>query len=547
MEAQQESDFVPIPGFENYYVSKDGRIVNKSNVSRKPRHDRTKQKYVARFFVNKKEHTRNLSYIILSTFSHDSVLRVLHIDGDLENYHFDNLIYGPAYSQNDASIPMFYEDSTIQEMNTKEIINEKLLKDYNKEYYSYVEHNYRYYIPKKEGIPTYYRYIQRYNSIDEIAAILYEQEPTDEDIVKNLYHTAMLNTYYDDKNTYYDYHWKFFDCIEIWKEHPTLTDCEFSSEGRCRTKVDKVLRKFECSFYNGVKQYIRPIFDRKQKSLHSCVLEAFEGFKNDEKYTIDHIDRDIHNNRYENLRFATSSEQKQNQGNRTYEKLSCPIIAVSGTEQYTFYSMNEVINTLFPDVDTSREGIKTSINKSIRENKPYKEYRFSRNCEIEGEEWRYVPKEFPELKNYQVSDYGRILTIKMNYPVYGEKMRNGYREIGTTGKRYFVHRIIAFTFLGKPESYRMVVNHKDENRENNKLSNLEFCTFQDNVQRTSKNGKIIHVSYDGEYYKTFHKIKEAGEWLSSVLPKRFPNANKGFETIKRYKNYDTINGYYFYH
>lgn len=82
---------------------------------------------------------------------------------------------------------------------------------------------------------------------------------------------------------------------------------------------------------------------------------------------------------------------------------------------------------------------------------------------------------------YQVSNYGRVKSLGKNG---NEKIRllytgkQGYKSIDLwkNGKRknFFVHRLIAHMFI---EGYfeNAQVNHKDENKENNHLSNLEWC------------------------------------------------------------------------
>lgn len=59
------------------------------------------------------------------------------------------------------------------------------------------------------------------------------------------------------------------------------------------------------------------------------------------------------------------------------------------------------------------------------------------------------------------------------------KLKNGYYRIGTriNGKPsvFLVHRLIALTFIDNPNNYPWI-NHKDEDRSNNSVDNLEWCT-----------------------------------------------------------------------
>ena len=51
------------------------------------------------------------------------------------------------------------------------------------------------------------------------------------------------------------------------------------------------------------------------------------------------------------------------------------------------------------------------------------------------------------------------------------------------GKRYKVHRLVAITFVENPNSFTEV-NHKDGNKLNNTVNNLEWCTRSQNVKHS---------------------------------------------------------------
>ena len=110
------------------------------------------------------------------------------------------------------------------------------------------------------------------------------------------------------------------------------------------------------------------------------------------------------------------------------------------------------------------------------------------------------------------------------------KNRDGYLQLGLTvdKKRKFfnIHRLIAMAFIPNPENYPCV-NHKDCNRLNNKIDNLEWCTNMYNSQsiNTSKNFGDVYKSRDKfrarynsngiKYEKSFDTIGEAKYWLIS--------------------------------
>ena len=87
-------------------------------------------------------------------------------------------------------------------------------------------------------------------------------------------------------------------------------------------------------------------------------------------------------------------------------------------------------------------------------------------------------KDIPEYEGkYQASTFGRIKSLKFNREKI-LKMRlnpSGYKLINLENKTYRVHTLIAKTFIENPNNYREI-NHKDENKQNNRVDNLEWCT-----------------------------------------------------------------------
>ena len=88
-----------------------------------------------------------------------------------------------------------------------------------------------------------------------------------------------------------------------------------------------------------------------------------------------------------------------------------------------------------------------------------------------------VIEEFPK---YQISNLGNVKNSKGELMVVGKRKTNsGYLQVRfyNEGKYYYryIHRLMALAFLPNPNNYR-TINHKDGNKTNNVISNLEWAS-----------------------------------------------------------------------
>lgn len=112
---------------------------------------------------------------------------------------------------------------------------------------------------------------------------------------------------------------------------------------------------------------------------------------------------------------------------------------------------------------------------------------------VEAHKGQY--KAVPENPKYFAFDDGRIWSTRTSRFLKPYTQNLGYQFIGqffVNGKQtlQLLHRMIAFTFIPNPEGLPEI-NHKDGNKHNNDISNLEWCNRQYNMQHARENGLMI--------------------------------------------------------
>lgn len=93
-------------------------------------------------------------------------------------------------------------------------------------------------------------------------------------------------------------------------------------------------------------------------------------------------------------------------------------------------------------------------------------------------------KQHPKYENLLVGEDGRIYSkIKKKFLRPSVKPDTGYAVVYVydIGKLQRVHRLVAETYLQNSEFYGQDVNHKDGNKQNNSVENLEWCTRSYNI------------------------------------------------------------------
>lgn len=152
---------------------------------------------------------------------------------------------------------------------------------------------------------------------------------------------------------------------------------------------------------------------------------------------------------------------------------------------------------------------------------------------------------------YQISNFGnvkaleRYINICSKRALLKEKFLKfdasnlGYQRVtlsknGKT-KRFLVHRLVALHFLDKVEG-KDIVNHLDNNPSNNHVSNLEWCTHQENMLHAQKQNRLFNSQSKGGKASAVVGLQKALQKYSDEFGNIYGNILIKSLTDKRAKN-----------
>lgn len=242
---------------------------------------------------------------------------------------------------------------------------------------------------------------------------------------------------------------------------------------------------------------------RRSISIHRAMCSSFYG-KPPNGYTADHIDIDRKSNNLWNLRWASPRSQGLNRNERKTNVDCCPVIGthVKTGEVITFVSIMDARDNGFAHVTDCLYGKKQTDKK----------YKWS------------CPPELPDIKeeiwklwrtgrhNVWVSNKNRVM-FEFGHG-YKKKMSSteltlngGYHQIYCDGIHSF-HRVVWSVFNGEIPKDK-IINHKDHNKTNNSLDNLELTDNSGNAIAAHDAGRYDGtksqrqpIVIDGIYYQS---------------------------------------------
>lgn len=139
--------------------------------------------------------------------------------------------------------------------------------------------------------------------------------------------------------------------------------------------------------------------------------------------------------------------------------------------------------------------------------------------------------------NYIVYEDGKCYSKYSNKFLKPSKQRGGYLiytlyEDGEK-ERIYVHRLVGKLFLEKPDNWEeLTINHKDGNKENNHVSNLEWATSYENNLHARVNGLNNISQSNSDRWKN-------EEWAKKTAKKISENCNNAHTYNPRFRYYIT--------
>ena len=175
------------------------------------------------------------------------------------------------------------------------------------------------------------------------------------------------------------------------------------------------------------------------------------------------------------------------------------------------------------DIKKYVDNLNNYINLGIINNNDYSNYNINKNGEIVNNKY----------KNRKVKTFINANGYKVVFLYFSTKEKNQFQ----------VHRLLGKYFLKNGDKYyynnKYVINHKDENKKNNNINNLEWTTYKENTNHSCAK-KVAKVDINtNKILKIYNSItdayKDIGQKRSSLISKVCMGKEKGRKTIYGFK------------
>lgn len=113
---------------------------------------------------------------------------------------------------------------------------------------------------------------------------------------------------------------------------------------------------------------------------------------------------------------------------------------------------------------------------------------------------------------YKVSNTGLVYSCKTKR-VLKPLVINGYNRVMFGRKTFRIHRLVAIAFIPNPQNYTCI-NHKNGNKQDNRVENLEWCNHSMNLVHAYRNGlnkneRPVERLLDGKVVEHYRSAAEA--------------------------------------
>ena len=268
--------------------------------------------------------------------------------------------------------------------------------------------------------------------------------------------------------------------------------------------------------------YLRARISGEDLYVHRVVARAFLGNPpSEDAWQVHHKDGNPGNNHISNREYVSNSR------NVLHSYVSgarrCGGLMQSKAVMYRAVGSREWTRSSSMTLAALELGVsRSAVSLACRRQAPLKGYRISvadlHQPELPGEEWKpmHCPVLGKVVAGRMVSSLGR-LRLRSGLIHSGSLHPVGYRcagYISTLGHRTeYVHRLVAFAFLGPPpSSQRTHVHHKDGDKENNAVSNLEYVTPAENRAHYLENRTSHHRSRSDSKHVRGRAYNSNDEW-----------------------------------
>jgi len=321
--------------------------------------------------------------------------------------------------------------------------------------------------------------------------------------------------------------------MEEWRVIKEFPNYSVSNLGNIiNNKTNKTLRKIIKGGYYTISLLNNT--SRKNMKVHRLVAQTF--IENPEnKPEVNHKDKNKLNNNINNLEWNTRLENCQHKSLTLIYKSNKnkPVIRLDKNNENIIETYNSIEdagkwafeNKLTKTIHNGRNSIGNCLNGLSNSAYGF-QWKYLENNNFENEEWREINldnlfnEKYELNKKYFVSNLGRFKnsfgTIMDNYKVND----NGYIRVYIYKKTFALHRLVALTFLENPEN-KQQVNHKDGNKLNNKVENLEFVTNKENQIHKFQNGlgnnftrSVEQYDLNGNLIKQHNSISAAAKQMN---------------------------------